>query len=443
MRAFRRTKYDREILTLALPALGALAADPLVSLVDTAFIGRLGTEPLASLGVAVAVFGIAFALANFLPYGATPLIADASARGDTESAGRLGRGTLAVAVGTGLVAMVVLEVAAPGVARVMGASSELLDGTVGYLRIRALALPAVLVILGANGIFRGHQDTRSPLLVSLGITMVNLVLDPILIFTFDMGLQGAAWASVVAQWMGGLAFLGLLIGSRSPRLAMRAGSGLAYRELFSAGSALIVRTGALIGSFSLATAVAARIGTVAVAAHQIAFQIWLFLALVIDALAIAAQARVGAYLGSGAEGEAREVSNRLLAMGVMLGTGLLVVLGAGASVVPGWFSADAAVIAAVGTVYPFVVLTQPLNAIVFVWDGIGIGAASFRFLAVGMVGAAVISAVGLALVIPLDLGLVGVWSAVLILMLARALTLAWWYERGPLARRRGPASQAA
>ncbi|MFQ5554636.1 MAG: MATE family efflux transporter [Acidimicrobiia bacterium] len=438
-----RSPYDAEIARIALPALGALAADPLVSLIDTAFVGRLGVDALASLGVAVAVFGIAFALASFLPYGATPLIAAATGSGETARQGRLGRGTLVLAVGSGLVAFAALELAVHPVGRLMGASGVVLGGSVTYLRIRAASLPAVFIILGSHGIFRGHQDTRTPLVVSIAVSLMNLVLDPILIFGFGLDLAGAAWATVAAQWAGALVFVYLLLGPFKKRLGIDAGHGLELRRLFRAGSALILRTVSLLAALSVATAIAARIGTVAVAAHQVTFQIWLFLALVVDALAVAAQARVGAYVGSGDVEAARRVGDRLVFLGIMTGVGLALVLGAGAGVIPGWFSDDARVVAAVGSVYPFVVLSQPLNAVVFVWDGVGIGAAGFRYLASSMVAAGLVSVAALGSVLPLDLGLSGVWWALVALMVVRAVALAWWYRAGPLGLHRGRASRAA
>lgn len=443
MRALRPSRFDREILALAIPALGALAADPLVSLVDTAFVGRLGTVPLASLGVAVAVFGIAFALANFLPYGATPLVAAAVGAGDDREAGRLGRGAFVVALMTGALALVVLEVAAEPLARLLGAAPTVLGGTLTYLRIRALSLPAVFLVLVGHGVFRGHQDTRTPLLASLLISGINLILDPILIYGFDLDLAGAAWATVIAQWSGAVVFIALAFGPHRTRLKLDAGRDVRLRSLFNAGGSLIIRTAVLVGVFSAATAVAARIGTRSLAAHHVAFQVWLFLALVVDSLAIAAHARVGAYIGAGDVRTAREVSNRLLGMGLLLGIGLTVVLGAGAGVLPGWFTDDAAVVTAVGSIYPFVVLTQPLNALVFVWDGVGIGAGAFPYLARSTVVAGAISIGALAAVATFDLGLTAVWWSLSLFMVSRWAALGWWYEIGPLARRRGPASRAA
>jgi MATE family multidrug resistance protein len=442
VRALRRSEFDGEILRLAVPALGALAADPLVSLVDTAFVGRLGAVPLASLGVAAAVFGIAFAVANFLPYGATPLIAAAAGTGDAAAAGRLGRGVLQLGLGAGLLALLLVQLGAEPVARLMGASPEVLGGTVGYLRIRALALPAVLVVLAAHGVYRGHQDTRTPLAVSLGVSVANLVLDPIFIFGLDLDLAGAAWATLIAQWLGAVAFVVLMAGPHRRRLGLDAGRGGALRPLLRAGAALVIRTGSLVATFSVATAIAARIGTVAVAAHQVAFQLWIFLALVLDALAIAGQARVGSYLGVGDAITARALSNRLLGMGVIFGGALSAVLVVGASWIPGWFSSDAEVVAAVGSIYAFVALSQPLNAVLFVWDGIAIGGRAFGFLAVSMVIAGTLSSAALLLVLPLGLGLTGVWWGLLLFIVGRTAALAFWYSTGPLGRRRARVSPA-
>src|SRR5690606_28383036 len=210
----RRHEADREILALAVPALGALAADPLVSLVDTAYVGRLGVVPLAALGVNVSIFGLAFLVFNFLAYGTTPMVARAVGSGDRVRAGRLAVEALTLAVVAGAMATAVLQLLAVPIVRAMGATGELVAPAVEYLRIRALAGPAVLIITASNGIFRGWQDTRTPFLVALVVNAVNLVLDPILIFGVGLGLRGAAIATVVAQWTGAAAFLWLILGAR-------------------------------------------------------------------------------------------------------------------------------------------------------------------------------------------------------------------------------------
>ena len=425
-------RLDKEIFRLAIPALGALAADPLVTLIDTAFVGRIGAGELAALGIAGALFAISFTVFNFLAYGTTPLIAAALGAGDKDGAAITAGAGLRLAILAGVVALVAVMVSARPLLEVMGANPEVLDAALGYLRIRALALPAVLIVLVSHGMFRGHQDTRTPLLVTIGLNVVNLVLDPILIFGFDWGLDGAAIATVIAQWSGAAAFLWLIFPGR--RLPVRlAGIGWsAMRPLMSAGGALIVRTVALIGVLTLTTAVAARLGTVPLAAHQVAVNVWIFFALVVDALAIAGQALIARALGGATAAEARTIANRLLWFGLLLGVALAIGIWLLRTVIPTWLTDDTEVIEAVTSVMPFVALMQPLNAVVFVWDGVAIGATAFGFLARLMVVAALAAGVGLAVSVAAGGTLVGLWWVVTGWMFVRAAGFVWWYQRGPL-----------
>ncbi len=420
---------NREILALAVPALGALAADPLASLVDTAFVGRIGTPALGALGVASAIFALAFFVFNFLAFGTTPLVAESVGRGDPEAASRTVVGALVTALVIGAGALVLLEAAAVPILDVMGAEGEVAGPALTYLRIRALATPAVLVILAGHGAFRGYQNTTTPLLVAVGLNAINVVLDPVLIFGLDWGIAGAAWATVVAQWAGAAAFLALLLGPAGRRLGIvparpRLGG---LGRFFTVSRHLLIRTSALVATLTLATAVATRVGTVAVAAHQVAIQLWVFLALVVDALAIAAQALVARYLGAGDRGTARVVGSRLLAGGTGIGLLLMAVMAALAPVLPGAFTNDPDVIARVRSVYPFVVLMQPVNAVVFVWDGVAMGATAFRYLAGATVAAAVAGGAVLLLTLPAGWGLAGVWWGITALMGVRLVTLAWWW----------------
>ena len=424
-----RGSIDREFLALAIPALGALAADPLVSIVDTAFVGRLGTVPLAALGVNAAIFSLAFVVFNFLAYGTTPRVARAWARGDSRAVSASVMQALVIAVTAGTVATLLLLVAGGVIVTAMGATGDLYEPALAYLRIRALAGPAVLIVMAGHGIFRGIQDTRTPLWITLGLNLVNLVLDPILIFWVGWGLEGAAWATVVAQWCGAAAFLHLLLRSRrdligeSPRLP-------SFREVLPflrVGGELVVRSFSLIGTLAVATAVAARVGTVEVAAHQVAVQLWLFLALVVDAVAVAAQALVGRYRGLGSEDAVRLVAGRLLWWAAAVGAVLTLLFLAGAPWIPRIFTDDPATLLAVGVALPFVIWMQPLNALVFVWDGIFMGMEDFGYLAVQMILAAVVAGTALLLVLPLGWGLMGVWSGIVLLMAVRAVTLAFRY----------------
>ncbi|MDJ0961965.1 MAG: MATE family efflux transporter [Acidimicrobiia bacterium] len=433
MITLRRTRHDREILRLAVPALGALAADPLVSLVDTAFVGRLGADALGSLAIAVAVFTLAFAVFNFLAYGTTPMIARAIGGGDLAAAGRIALTATVIGAALGILTAVIVATFATPFLEVLGAGPDTLAGAEQYLRIRALALPAMMLVTVGHGVFRGYQDTRTPMIVTFGLNAVNLVLDPIFIFGLDAGLAGAAWATVVAQWLGAVWFLSLLAVRREAMaISWARPRRTELRAFLGASQALVLRTFALLGTLTVATAVAARIGTVEVASHQVASQVWLFLALVVDALAIAGQAMIGKALAIDRT-HAREIAARLLGMGLVGGLLLGAVVAAGVGVLPTWFTDDTAVIDQVRGIYWFIVVMQPLNAAVFVYDGIGIGAGSFGYLAGSMVLAGALSTAALLAVWALSLGLAAVWWAMVLLMVARLATLVWWHRTGPLA----------
>jgi MATE family multidrug resistance protein len=424
-----KSPHDKAIFGLALPALGGLAVDPLVSLVDTAFVGQLGTVSLAALGINASIFAFTFIVFNFLAYGTTPRVGRAFGAGDKAGAGRVVVQAFVLASIAGVAAVGVLQVFARPILALMGASGELVEPALEYLRIRALAGPAVLFITAGRGTFRGFQDTTTPLRIIIVVNLVNLVLDPLLIFGLGWGLAGAATATAVAQWTGALLFAGLIFVRRRDEFGV-GGYLPPPRDLLpflGIGGKLLVRTGALVGTMTLATAVAARIGVVEVAAHQVANQLWMFMALAIDALAVAGQALVSKHVGRGEAVVAREVSNRLLQLGLVFG-----VLLAGAfwllrPYVPGWFSDDPATVAMVYDIFVFVALLQPLNGLVFVWDGVFMGAEDFGFLAAAMLVSAAIASGLLLAVLPMGWGLTGVWWAIAALMGSRVVTLAWRY----------------
>lgn len=433
----KRSQLDREILRLAVPALGALAADPLVSLIDTAYVGRIGTVALGALGVAVAISSVAFFLFSFLAYGTTPLVAGALGESDLERAGRLTVAALALGAIVGIAATVTIEIFAVPVLRAMGAEQALLSGALAYLRIRVLGLPALAIITVGHGVFRGHQDTRTPLKIAASVAVLNLIVDPVFIFGFGWGLAGAAWATMAAQWIGAFWFLGLF-GAERTRLALSWAwpGGASFRSLLGAARALLIRSGSLLAGFTLATAVVTRLGDSTIAAHQVAIQLWIFLALVVDALAIAAQALVGKYFAT-ERGLAAAYSRRLLAWGLGSGAALAVIMALGRTVLPRLFSSDPLVISTVGAVYGFVVVMQPLNAVVFVWDGILIGASRFGYLA-GTTVLSVLATVAVLAAVPgRGWGLRGVWWAIVVMMLVRLVAVAGWHLAGPLGSGRG------
>lgn len=437
--AFRRNPRDRAIAALAIPALGTLALDPLVSIIDTAWVGRLGTVSLAALAVASAVFAAVFSIFNFVHAAITPLVAGEVGRGDVQKAGSISVGALVIASSIGVAVAALAIVISPWIVEVFGAEPDVAQDATTYLRIRFLALPAMLIAMVGHGVYRGHSDTKTPLYVVIGLTIVNLVLDPILIFGFDLGVAGAAWATVVAQVLAALWFLVLMFGVQRSRLGISRRIGridsLGIGRILSAGWPMMVRSAALLASLTAIAIAATRTGTVEVAAHQIALQVWLFLSFVLDSYAIAAQAMVGTDIGRADRTAARNVSNRLLALGLMTGIGLSLLLWLSAPGVPALFGADDQVTDALAGIYLFVIVLQPLTALVYVLDGIGIGASAFRFLAISMLAAFVLTVA--TLVVAGDT-LVGVWLAVGVLTVSRLVALAWWYATGPLALGRGP-----
>jgi MATE family multidrug resistance protein len=421
-----RRDLDRRILALAAPALGALAVEPLVSLIDTAFVGRLGTTELAGLGVNTALFGFAFFVFNFLAYATTPLIAADVGRGDQTAAGRTAVQAVALAVGIGLVGLVVLQLSAELLLELMGAEGAVVDAGTGYLRTRAIGMPGVLLVTVGHGVFRGVQDTRTPLLVTLAVSVINLILDPVLIWGVGLGLSGAGLASAIGQLLGGVAVLWLLTAGRTGLpLDWRVPTLTEFRPFLAAGSALTVRTLALVSTFTVGTSMATRLGPSSIAGHQVASQVWLFLALVVDAIAIAAQAMVGKALGEDDRPTARAAANRMLVWGLVWGVALGVVFWLLRNALPTWFTPEADVVAVAVTLMPFVALMQPLNALVFVWDGVFIGAARFRFLAISMVGAAVLT---IALLVRATT-VTQIWWAITFLMVARVVPMALAYRR--------------
>ena len=278
----------------AVPALGTLAIDPLVSLTDTVFVAQLGEVPLAALGVDTAVFSFAFFLFNFLAYGTTPLLAGAIGRGIRSAPGRIAWQAVVLAITAGVVAMVLLQVFAEPILGLMGAEGEVTDPALVYLRIRALAAPAVVLIIAANGVFRGLQDTRTPLVVTVAISLLNLVLDPLVDLRRRLGRRRSRHRHCGGAVAGGGVVSHPAGPEPSPRRHPMVGPpSRPGRSPAEGGATSGLRTFALVGFFTLATAQAARVSTAAVAAHQVASQLWLLLALVVDALAIAAQAMVG------------------------------------------------------------------------------------------------------------------------------------------------------
>jgi putative MATE family efflux protein len=421
-----RSPYDREIFGLALPALGALAAEPLYLLADTAMVGHLGTEQLAALAIAATLLSGAFTLFNFLTYGTTAQVARLSGAAAHEEAGRLAAQALWLASGIGVLLTATLAALAVPLVDLMGADGHTADLAVLYLRIGSLGLPFALIALAGQGFLRGVSDLRTPLVIVVVANVANVLLNLLFIYGFDWGLAGSAWATVVAQLGMGAAFVAALLRapatSRRPSLAR-------MRPMARIGSEIFVRTTALYASFLVAGAVLARVGNDSLAAHQVAFQLFVFLALVLDAVAIAGQVIVGRSLGAGDAEEAYRAAKRMIELSIAAGAVFAVVMLALTEVLPRAFTSDADVIGELHKIWPLFALMQPANGAVFALDGILIGAGDTRFLMWGMLAASLLVFVPVALAsLALDFGIVGVWCGLLGLIAARLVTCGWRFR---------------
>lgn len=396
---------------------------------------------------------------NFLATATTPLVATALATGDKQRAGTvtIQAFLLAIVLGTALTGG--LTLGANQALMLMGAdptsTPEMFSLAKDFLLIRALAAPAVMLMTVGQGAFRGIQNMRTPLSITLVTNGINLFLDIVLIMGLGWGVKGAATATTVAEWAAAGAYLTLLWGQREKfggldvRSAINVTSlGDAATEMapfLTAGGAILMRTALLLGTKTLASATAARLGPVNIASHQVVMQLWLLSSLIIDSLAVAGQSLVAVEKGRGDIPRAREVSNRLLQLGVVGGIGLAAAFWAAEPLIPHIFTNDDAVIASVASILPIAVAMLPINAAVYVFDGILVGSSDFKWMAGAMVIAAA-SAVGLLFgVEPLDSGLMGVWSALAVLMTGRLATLIWRYQSadGPLPPQQGKARMSS
>jgi putative MATE family efflux protein len=421
---------DREIIRLALPAFGALIAEPMYVLADTAVVGHLGTPQLGGLAVASSVLLTGYAVFIFLAYGTTGTVARLIGAGnEREAAHQAVQGMwLALCIAAVLVPAGLLS--GGGLVRALGASGELATNAEVYLRISMFGVPALLVTLAGTGYLRGRQDTFTPLAVALGSNVVNLALELLLINGLGFGIGASALATVVAQNGAAAIYVGRVVRAVHRLDVSVRPDRRAISLLGRAGGALLLRTAALRGSLTAATAIATRIGPVEVAAHAIAYELWNFLALALDAIAIAGQAIIGKELGAGDADEARAMGRRMLWLGLLAGGAL----GAGVlalhTVLPHVFSNDPRVLALASFLLWHVALLQPINGVVFVLDGILIGAGDLRYMAWAMVGAAAVFAMGGAGVLILGLGVGWLWAAIGLFMVARLIGLGTRFRTG-------------
>lgn len=414
---------DRRILALALPTFATLVSEPLLLLTDSAIVGHLGTNQLAALGLSANVLGIVVGLSIFLAYGTTGTVARRLGAGDRQGALAGGLDGLVLAAILGGLLTLGLQLTLPKIVLLYGTSPEVAALALTYLRIATVGLPFILLLLAGTGVLRGLQDTRTPLYVAIATNVGNVILNVSLVYGAGLGIAGSALGTLIAQTLSGLYVAAVVI-----MKARRAGAQLRFRpggvlQAARSGVWLIIRTASLQAAITLTTVTAASFGAIALAAHQVVTSLWSLLAFGLDAIAIAGQSIIGHALGAGKVDLGRAMTRRMIGWGFLAGLafGLLILVTRPLYV--GLFTPDPLVQSLIGHVLLVVAVITPISGIVYVLDGVLIGAGDGRYLALA-------GLVALAAYVPLALAsghltnhLAWLWVAYCGFMIARMITL--------------------
>lgn len=413
----RLNALDRRIIALAIPALGTLAIEPLYILVDTAIVGRLGTSALAGLAIAGTVLLTITAVLGFMQYGVTPEVAYAQGSGDPEGARVIAKDAVWLAVLLGVPVACALALFADPLGRALGATGDVEHAATTYLRISALGLPFVFITLVGHGIMRGHNNLRKPLLIVLCANVANVIGEVIAVYGLKLGIAGSAWSTVLVQIGAAGAFAVIL----RPHLARVPPAWQRIKPFLVIGSHLGLRSIAMLAVWITVTRVAAHVDTPTLAAHQVLFQLFTFLALILDALAIPAQSLVAGAMGRLDREGAMAVGWSSTKLSIWVGAAFCVFVGATSTLVPHIFTNDGAVISRVSSGLFFLALMQIPGAVAFALDGALIGGQDGRFLG----RAALFNLVAYvpflaATIIHPALGIGGLWGGQLAWMTMRA-----------------------
>ncbi|KAL1323946.1 protein DETOXIFICATION 42-like isoform X2 [Arachis hypogaea] len=455
---FKADNLGWEILSIAVPSAMALTADPIASLVDTAFIGRIGAVELAAVGVSIALFNQISRIAIFplvsvttsfvaeedALTAASPLVEDSESLeegsilkaeinelipdkdGDVQKPDlihmdsnvvkvehkrrHIPSASSALVIGgiLGLVQAIFLIFAAKPLLHFMGVNYN-------YLTLRSLGAPAVLLSLAMQGVFRGFKDTKTPLYATLAGDLTNIALDPLFMFVFRLGVSGAAIAHVISQYLISVILLWKLM--QKVDLMPPSIKHLQFDRFLKNGFLLLMRVTAVTFCVTLAASLAARQGSKSMAAFQVCLQIWLAVSLLADGLAVAGQAILAGAFAAKDYDKATATAARVLQMGLVLGLALAFILGAGLPFGAKLFTRDVDVLHLIKIGIPFVAATQPINALAFVFDGINFGASDFAYSAFSLLIVAVVSIICLLF---LSASFIGIWVALTIYMGLRA-----------------------
>ncbi|KDP22091.1 hypothetical protein JCGZ_25922 [Jatropha curcas] len=465
-----------EIASIALPAALALTADPIASLVDTAFIGQIGPVELAAVGVSIALFNQVSRIAIFpLVSVTTSFVAEEDTIGsvnpevqDSESletgsvvnseskelipqnvsgegayksksamssfdiakmeSGRrhIPSASSALVIGAilGFIQAIFLISGAKPLLNFMGVGSDspMLRPAQQYLTLRSLGAPAVLLSLAMQGVFRGFKDTKTPLYATVTGDVTNIILDPVFMFVFRLGVSGAAIAHVISQYLISVILLWRLM--EKVDLLPPSVKHLQFGKFLKNGFLLLMRVIAVTFCVTLSASLAARQGSTAMAAFQVCLQVWLATSLLADGLAVAGQAILATAFAKSDYEKATATASRVLQLGLLLGLMLAIILGVGLSFGSRLFTSDVNVLRMISIGIPFVAGTQPINALAFVFDGVNFGASDFAYSAYSMVLVAIISILSL-LFLSSTYKFIGIWVALTIYMSLRTSAGFW------------------
>lgn len=408
---------QRRIVRMAVPALGTLAVEPVYVLVDTAIVGRLGTPQLAGLAIASIILLNVVSLLAFLEY-VTPDIAHAVGAGDLDTARRTAAHGAWLSVVIGLPVGLLVAAAARPLCWLVGGRGEILDHATTYLSISALGLPFVLIAFLGHGVLRGHFDMRTPLVIVVVANVANLVLEIIAVYGLDLGVAGSAWSTVVVQGGAAIAFL---LAMRRHLTPVRP-SWAAYRPLLRKGVHMGIRSIAMYTVWNASTVIAAHLDAPTLAANQVVTQLFMFLALLLDSLAIPLHSLVAAEIGAERPAEAARIGTISIRLSVWAALGLGVVLAAASPWLPWLFSADGAVRSRITATLLVLAVMQIPGAIAFALDGALIGAHDMSWLGRQAVRNLVAFApLAVATLVWPRLGLTGLWGAQACWMTMRAV----------------------
>jgi putative MATE family efflux protein len=423
------TAMDRRILALAVPALGALIVEPLYNVTDTAIVGHLGRSPLGGLALATTVLNLLGWTFAFVQMATTSQVAYRRGRNDPHAVTRAVVAAYVVAVALGLLVAVLVAIVGPDLTRLLGGHGAVQRNATTYLRISAVGMPFLLLTLAGTGHAQGHEDTRTPLLIVLVANMLNVGLEVLLVYGAHLGVAGSAWGTVVAQFLAAVLFV--TTSRQRIMTELIRPTRQDYAVLLGNGVALVIRTVALGAALAASTAIAAQLGPATLGGHQIALQVWLLLALTLDALAVPAQVYVGTALGRGDVEDAVAIGRRCLRLGLLASAVVGLATMAASPALPYVFTGDAGVRSQATIALLLCGALQPFAAVAFVLDGLLLGAGDYGILRRSML-LALIAYVpfAAATVAHHGLGITGIWLAITCWLAARCLLLGLhWQSR--------------